>query len=452
MRRVIDRDEVLHVARLARLRLDEDEIEPLARELSAILDHVAHIDELDLEGVVPTTHVVEMTGALRADEPRASLPREVALAQAPAVSGERIFGTEPAGVSGNEIIDLSAAEAARKIAAGELSADELFDAYRARAAADELNCFTWVAPERTNGAGGDRGSAPGAGVPLAVKDLFCTEGVPSQSGSRILEGYEPPYTATVVRKLQAAGASLLGKTNQDEFAMGSSNENSAYGPVLNPWDRTRVPGGSSGGSAAAVAAGPRAMGAGDRHGRLDPPAGRAVRDRRPETDVWLGVPLRDDRVRLLAGSGRAADARRDRRGAVASAHGGTRPVRCHLAGVPARDRAAERRAPGRDQAGCAGGADRRRDGRCRGRRWRGGGRRGDRSGRARGVPARLGSGRGAGRGDRGERQPAARAARAVRLLRARARGGLLEPGAVRRGPLRAAEHRSHPPGGPAGDV
>lgn len=84
---VIDREEVLHVARLARLKLGEDEIEPLARELSAILDHVAHIGELDLDGVAPTTHVIEMTGALRADEPRASLPREVALAQAPAVSG-----------------------------------------------------------------------------------------------------------------------------------------------------------------------------------------------------------------------------------------------------------------------------------------------------------------------------------------------------------------------------
>jgi aspartyl-tRNA(Asn)/glutamyl-tRNA(Gln) amidotransferase subunit C len=86
-RTLIDREEVLHVARLARLKLGEDEIEPLARELSAILDHVAHIGELDLDGVAPTTHVVEMTGALRADEPRASLPREVALAQAPAVSG-----------------------------------------------------------------------------------------------------------------------------------------------------------------------------------------------------------------------------------------------------------------------------------------------------------------------------------------------------------------------------
>jgi aspartyl-tRNA(Asn)/glutamyl-tRNA(Gln) amidotransferase subunit A len=114
---------------------------------------------------------------------------------------------------------------------------------------------------------------PLGGVPVAVKDLFCTEGVPSQAGSRILEGYRPPYTATVVAKLAAAGAPLLGKTNQDEFAMGSSNENSGYGPVLNPWDRTRVPGGSSGGSATAVAAGlaPWAIGT-DTGGSIRQPA------------------------------------------------------------------------------------------------------------------------------------------------------------------------------------
>jgi aspartyl-tRNA(Asn)/glutamyl-tRNA(Gln) amidotransferase subunit A len=88
---------------------------------------------------------------------------------------------------------------------------------------------------------------------VAIKDLFCTEGVPTTAGSRILEGYRPPYTATAVRRLDAAGAQLLGKTNMDEFGMGSSNENSGYGAVRNPWDAERVPGGSSGGSAAAVA-------------------------------------------------------------------------------------------------------------------------------------------------------------------------------------------------------
>jgi aspartyl-tRNA(Asn)/glutamyl-tRNA(Gln) amidotransferase subunit C len=92
---VIDRDEVLHVARLARLQLGDDEVEPMARELSAVLDHVAKIGELDLDGVPVTTHVAELTGRLRADEPRASLPREVALAQAPAVSGDGYLVPSP---------------------------------------------------------------------------------------------------------------------------------------------------------------------------------------------------------------------------------------------------------------------------------------------------------------------------------------------------------------------
>ncbi|MET0601446.1 MAG: Asp-tRNA(Asn)/Glu-tRNA(Gln) amidotransferase subunit GatA [Baekduia sp.] len=170
-----------------------------------------------------------------------------------------------------DVTTLTAKQAADAVAAGDLDATELFEAYRAKAAADELNAFTWVADNAPESNGATQ--LPLAGVPLAVKDLFCTEGVPSQSGSRILEGYLPPYSASVVQRLTAAGAPLLAKTNQDEFAMGSSNENSGYGPVLNPWDRTRVPGGSSGGSAAAVASGaaPWALGT-DTGGSIRQPA------------------------------------------------------------------------------------------------------------------------------------------------------------------------------------
>ncbi len=207
------------------------------------------------------------------------------------------------GVSATDLLDLTAAAAARALDSGEIGAGELFDAYAARAREDKLNCFTWVAdgPPSTPPSG-----SPLAGVPLAVKDLFCTENVPSQSGSRILEGYLPPYTATAVERLQTAGATLLGKTNQDEFAMGSSNENSAYGPVLNPWDpdaraRRLLRGQRRGGGR-----GPRPVGAWHRHGRLDPPARRAVRDRRAEAHLRRRLALRDDRVRLLARPGRTA--------------------------------------------------------------------------------------------------------------------------------------------------
>jgi len=152
----------------------------------------------------------------------------------------------------SDVLALTALQAHEAMVAGDLDAGEYAATWREAAAADELNAYLWR--DEDGGAGAIAVERPCI-APVAVKDIFCTEGVPTTAGSRILEGYRPPYTSTAVRRLLEAGAPVLGKTNMDEFAMGSSNENSAYGPVLNPWDRGRVPGGSSGGSAAVVAGG-----------------------------------------------------------------------------------------------------------------------------------------------------------------------------------------------------
>jgi aspartyl-tRNA(Asn)/glutamyl-tRNA(Gln) amidotransferase subunit A len=151
-----------------------------------------------------------------------------------------------------------------EIAAGRTKAADLAADYYARIERvnPQLNVYLSLAKERalaqaervdTLAAMGDP-LPPLAGIPVGIKDVLAMKGAPATAGSKILEGYRPPYDATVVGKLEAAGAVLLGKLNCDEFAMGSSNENSAYGPVRNPVDTERVPGGSSGGSAAAVAA------------------------------------------------------------------------------------------------------------------------------------------------------------------------------------------------------
>jgi aspartyl-tRNA(Asn)/glutamyl-tRNA(Gln) amidotransferase subunit A len=163
-----------------------------------------------------------------------------------------------------DTLRLTAEEAKRLVNAGEISGAELFAAYRAAIGErdEELHCYLHVCDDPS-----------GDGLPIAVKDVIGTKGIPTTAGSKILEGYVPVYDSTVVERLKAHGLRILGKTNTDEFAMGSSTENSAYGPSHNPWDPSRVPGGSGGGSAAAVSAGlaPWALGS-DTGGSIKQPS------------------------------------------------------------------------------------------------------------------------------------------------------------------------------------
>ena len=163
-----------------------------------------------------------------------------------------------------DTLRLTAEQAAGLLEGGEVSAAELHAAYLEAIAREdgELNAYLRTVDE-----------AEGDGVPIALKDLICTRGVETTAGSRILSGYVPPYDATVAARCRDAGLPVLGKTNMDEFAMGSSTENSAFGPTRNPWDPELVPGGSSGGSAAAVAGGlaPWALGS-DTGGSIKQPA------------------------------------------------------------------------------------------------------------------------------------------------------------------------------------
>lgn len=187
-------------------------------------------------------------------------------------------------VGSNELTHLTAAELAAKIHAGEVSSVEVTQAHLDRIAEidADIHAFLHVGAAEalaaardvdTRLAAGEAPASPLAGVPLALKDVFTTTDAPTTCASKILEGYIAPYDATVTKRIREAGIPILGKTNMDEFAMGSSTENSAYGPTRNPWDLQRTAGGSGGGSAAALASGeaPLAIGT-DTGGSIRQPA------------------------------------------------------------------------------------------------------------------------------------------------------------------------------------
>ena len=209
-----------------------------------------------------------------------------------------------------DTLRLTAEEATGLLERKEVSPEELSGAYAEAVEARnaELNAFLHVENE------------VGRSVPIALKDCIGTKGVPTTAGSKILEGYVPVFDSTVAARCKDAGLPLIGKTNMDEFAMGSSTENSAYGPAHNPWDPERVPGRLVGRLRGGGRRRARSLGARLRHRRLDQAAGRALRPRRPAPDLRHGLALRHRRLRVEPRPGRAdhEDRPRQRAGSTRS--------------------------------------------------------------------------------------------------------------------------------------
>src|SRR3989344_5662422 len=263
---MISKEEIKKLAELARIHLTESEEKKLAADLQNILGYVDKLKEVDVSNVPEMTHAINVRNIFRADEtdvrhPVSNVSREYLLMM-------------------NNFQTLTIKKIKERLASGDLSARELVLHYQEEIKKKDLELNAYregfsdaldVAEEIDKKI--KRGDAPRAleGVPFAIKDNILIKGKFIGASSKILEGYRASYGAIVIKKLKAEGAIFLGRTNMDEFAMGSSTENSAYGVTKNPYDTTRVAGGSSGGSAAAV-------GVGMAHAALGSDTGGSIRE------------------------------------------------------------------------------------------------------------------------------------------------------------------------------
>ena len=276
-------DLVRHLGVLARIQLSDEEVQRLTGQLDAIVDNIAKVSQVataDVVGDEPPDPAEQRAAPRRTgrDAHGGAGAAECTGCRREPIPRHRDSG----GGAVSDLIRLTAADLAARLVSGEVSSVEATVAHLERIADVEgdVHAFLHVSEhaidvateiDRRRAAGDDL--HPLAGVPLAIKDVLVTTDMPSTAGSKILEGFISPYDATVVARARAAGLVPLGKTNMDEFAMGSSTEHSAYGPTHNPWDLDRIPGGSGGGSAAAVAAfeAPIALGS-DTGGSIRQPA------------------------------------------------------------------------------------------------------------------------------------------------------------------------------------